>query len=146
MIINQDTCLKNRISECDQRTYLVTRGASRSVRSSSWVDQGFIGYESSDGCDFSQSRRSGSTVWIAIGPSTLLMLHRTVQTFRGRTPRSRSDRTTIAARSTHNRRTIGPRSGHDRVPIVGLFEPKFKPIHRGIEAKTSPQGTAPTKP
>ena len=43
---------------------------------------------------------------------------------------------TIDAQSTHNLATIRPRSGHDRVPIVGLFEAKFKTIHPEFEATT----------
>ena len=79
--------------------------------------------------------------------------HRTVQTIRGRTPRPRSDRTTIAARSSRNRGAYvvesppvdqmatdgdpGSRSTHDRDPIMarlwpdrgkncGLFEAKIE--------------------
>ena len=40
---------------------------------------------------------------IAIGPSTLLKLHRTVQAIRGRTPRSRRDRAAIVELSSWNR-------------------------------------------
>ena len=42
----------------------------------------------------------------------------------------------IDAQSTHDQATITPQSGHDRVPIVGLFEAKFKPIHPRFEATT----------
>ena len=84
-------------------------------------------------------------MWIAIGPSTRLTLHRTTQTLRGRTPRSRSDRTAIVARSSCDRRanavesplrrsdsdprtimtTIVARSRGDRGPLVA----KMRAIH-----------------
>ena len=67
-------------------------------------------------------------------PSIFLMLHRAVQRFRGRTPRSRSDRTAIAARSSRDRGIFGmdwrrwsrrmvlnedgTRRGHDRGSIA----------------------------
>ena len=107
---------------------------------------------------------------IVIGPFTYLKINRTVQTLRGRTPRSRRDRAAIGEQTWWNRlydeRTAideqsGPRSWPDRGVIVARSRPdrgpivvkndgyssaKLKPIYRGIEAMTSPQGTAPTKP
>ena len=99
-----------------------------------------------------------------------LDFHQTTQTLRGRTSRSRSDRNAIAARSSRNRAsfivesppqssyddrwsintTIDARSWPDRGAIVVLLEAKLKPNSpsnwSGIEATTSPQGTAPTTP
>ena len=99
-----------------------------------------------------------------------LDLHRKAQTLRGRTPRSRSDRTAIAARSSRDRASfvveLPPRSSYggrwsintmidarswpDRGAIVVLLEAKLKPNSpsnwSGIEATTSPQGTAPMTP
>ena len=71
---------------------------------------------------------------IAIGPSPHLNFNRTAYRIRGRTPRSRSDRTAIAARSNRDRGAYvveappfdqtaidgdsGSRLTHDRGPIV----------------------------
>ena len=107
---------------------------------------------------------------IAIGPLTYLKINWTVQTLRRRTPWSRCDRAAIGERTWWNRlyderttinKRSGPRSWPDRGPIVARSRPdrgpivvkndgyssaKLTPIYRGIEATTSPQGTAPTKP
>ena len=91
-----------------------------------------------------------------------LDLNPTAQTDRGRTPRSRSDRTAIAARSSRDQRVDvgeslpvdqtgidgrpGPRSWPDRGPIVAKmmaiwskFEVEFT---ANMEASSSPQGSA----
>ena len=85
---------------------------------------------------------------IAIGPSTHLKFHRTAQTIRGRTPRSRSDRTAIAHHSSwnhlHDHRTtvVGasiPQSTHDRSAIVVLFQVKLKLTHHQTGAELKPR-------
>ena len=95
------------------RAYLMTRGGTRNVGSSSRFDHGFIGRWF---IRWSSSSSWSSLIgWLAVDPplnlghwiggsrsSTQLNLHRTAEKIRGRTPRSRSDRTAIAVRSSRD--------------------------------------------
>ena len=97
-------------------------------------------------CDFLLFRRSGSTVWIAIGPSTLLTLHRTIQTFRGKLhphdrgliePRSWSVRRGITSTGSDGdlwriKTTIDARSWPDRGAIMAPLSQKSRLIHHLI--------------
>ena len=99
-------------------------------------------------------------LWRCVELSRALDLHRTTENNCGRTPRSRSDQTAIAARSSRDRgfcivesplldRTTingdpGPRSTPDCGPIVarswlnrGSLEEKLRLIHHQIEAEFS---------
>ena len=124
---------------------------------------------SSDSRDHSQpSRRAWSLLVRLIyieraGSSSRSDLHRTAETTRGRTPRSRSDRTAIAVQSSRDRSScraestprpsidnsdaFGTRSTADRAKIVAdrakivaeflaPFEEKFKPTRPEFEAST----------
>ena len=114
-IIHSSTCLKKGISENDQEPYLMTRGGTRYVGLPSRFDHGFIGHWLI-GRSRSSSRashRSDDWRWTLLTivvhwiggsrPSIQLKLHRTAENDRGRTPRSRPDRTAIAARSSRDR-------------------------------------------
>ena len=87
----------------------MTHGASRSVRSSSRFDQGFIGYGSSDGHDFSRFRRSGSTVWIAIVIFIERLASRLIGTVGSSSNGRQKSSTLIAGRSRSD--------GHDAIDL-----------------------------
>ena len=132
-------------------THLTPRGDTRSAESSSKVD-------------YARSRSDRSLTWRSIGRSRHF-----VEELHGRGSielRSRRDRAVIGERTWWNHlydeRTAiderpGPWSWPDRDPIAArswpdhgwnacYSEAKLTLIHGGIEATTSPQGTAPTKP
>ena len=145
-IIKSTTCAKGRVSDEDRTTYLAPRGNPRTSRSAS----NRRAWAASDGRDCSQSRSVDR--------------HRTVQRRRGRTSRSSRDRTPSTAESilleptmidrapasrlTHDRGPITARSWPDRGAIVakigGFLTVKSGQNRRGIEAVSSPIGTAPT--
>ena len=162
---DQSTCSKSHLSNTLDARHVAKRGGTDRHRTAeAFRDRRHYAIirSSSDGRDHSQpSRRAWSLLVRLIsieraGSSSRSDLHRTAETTRGRTPRSRSDRTAIAVRSSRDRSScraestprpsidnsdaFGTRSTADRAKIVAEFlapfEEKFKPTRPEFEAST----------
>ena len=113
----------------------MTRGGTRYVGSPSRFDHGFIGrwLIGRSRSSSRSSHRSDGWRWTLLTivvhwiggsrPSIKLKLHRTAENDRGRTPRSRPDRTAIADpllwNQSHDRQMVSLENrNHDRRPIV----------------------------
>ena len=152
--LHQSTCLKKRFKWYPRWT---TRGRARKHGSASdgcgflckWKQRA-IARSSSDGRDLHRELHRSNGWWWTLPtitayeiarswPSPHLKRYRTATKTRGRTPRSRSDRTAIATQSSHNRGNFGVESlPWDRTAVDYSPVPQSTPDRDPIVARSWP--------